>query len=69
MSEERGRALSAFSTAILLGSALGSFVFGIMAERFGYPAIFLTASGIIMATVVAFHRFGRPTEAAIEEDS
>jgi MFS family permease len=69
MSEERGRALSAFSTAILLGSALGSFVFGIMAERFGYPAIFLTASGIVLVTFVAFHWFGRPTEAAIVGDS
>ena len=68
-SEERGRALSAFSTAILLGSALGSFTFGVMAEQLGYRSIFLTASGIVLATYVAFHRFGGPTEAAIEEDS
>jgi MFS family permease len=66
-SKERGRALSAFSTAILMGSALGSFVFGVMAERLGYRAIFLTASGIVGATFVAFQRFGRQTGPAIED--
>ncbi len=65
--EERGRALSAFSTAILFGSAVGSFVFGVMAEWLGYRSIFLTASAIVVATFVAFHRFGRPTAAGIEE--
>ncbi len=65
--EERGRALSAFSTAILLGSALGSFVFGVMAEWLGYRSIFLTASAIVVATYMAFHRFGGPTEAMIED--
>jgi MFS family permease len=67
VAEERGRALSAFSTAILLGSALGSFVFGVMAEWFGYRSIYLTASAIVVATYGAFHRFGGPTEAPIEE--
>lgn len=66
-SEERGRALSAFSTAILLGSALGSFVFGVMAEWLGYRAIYLTAAGIVMATFVAFERHGRQTDEAMEE--
>jgi len=67
VAEERGRALSAFSTAILMGSAFGSFVFGVMAEWFGYRSIYLTASAIVVATYVAFHRFGGSTEALIED--
>ncbi|MGH7410994.1 MAG: MFS transporter [Candidatus Methylomirabilis sp.] len=56
--EERGRALGAFSTALLLGSTLASFVFGVVAERFGYPLIFLAASGIAIAAFVLFQRLG-----------
>jgi len=58
-SEERAQALGAFSTAILLGSGLASFVFGVMAERLGYPSIFLAAAGIAIAAFVVFHRLGR----------
>ena len=58
-SEERAQALGAFSTAILLGSGLASFVFGVMAERLGYPSIFLAAAGIVIAAFVVFQRLGR----------
>ena len=58
-SEERGQALGAFSTAILLGSGLASFVFGVVAEHLGYPPIFLAASGIAIAAFVGFQRLGR----------
>jgi MFS family permease len=58
-SEERAQALGAFSTAILLGSGLASFVFGVMAERLGYPSIFLAAAGIAIAAFVVFQRLGR----------
>lgn len=50
-SEGRGRSLGAFSTAMLLGHALASFTFGIIAERFGYRPIYLLASVI---TMIAF---------------
>jgi MFS family permease len=49
-SEERGRSIGAFTTAMLLGHALASFIFGIVAERFGYRLIYLTASVITIAT-------------------
>ncbi|MBI2902247.1 MAG: MFS transporter [Candidatus Methylomirabilis oxyfera] len=58
-SEERGQALGAFSTAILLGSGLASFVFGVVAEHLGYPPIFLAASGIAIAAFVGFQRLGQ----------
>ena len=57
-SEERGRALGAYSTALLLGSTLASFVFGVIAERLGYPPIFLAASGIAIVAFVLFQRLG-----------
>ncbi|MBI2883324.1 MAG: MFS transporter [Candidatus Methylomirabilis oxyfera] len=49
-SEGRGRSLGAFSTAMLLGHALASFTFGIIAEQFGYRLIYLLASAIAMTT-------------------
>lgn len=49
-SEGRGRSLGAFSTAMLLGHALAAFTFGIVAEQFGYRAIYLLASAIAMTT-------------------
>jgi MFS family permease len=58
-SEERAQALGAFSTAILLGSGLASFVFGVMAQRLGYPSIFLAAAGIAIAAFVVFQRLDR----------
>ncbi len=66
-SQERGRALSAFSTAMLLGSALGSVAFGVVAERFGYRAIYLAAFTIVIATFVTFQRHGRQGEENVEE--
>lgn len=57
--EERGRALGAYTTALLLGSTLASFVFGVVAEHLGYPPIFLAASGIAIAAFVGFQRHGR----------
>ncbi len=57
-SEERGLALGAFTTALLLGSTVASFTFGIVAEHLGYPSIFLAASGIAIGAVVAFHQIG-----------
>jgi MFS family permease len=56
--EERGQALGAFSTAILLGSGLASLVFGVVAERLGYPSIFLAAAGIPIAACLVFYRLG-----------
>ena len=58
-SEERAQALGAFSTAILLGGGLASFVFGVMAERLGYPSIFLSAAGIVIAAFAVFQRLDR----------
>ncbi|MBZ0168435.1 transport protein, belonging to the Major Facilitator Superfamily, of which narK is a member [Candidatus Methylomirabilis lanthanidiphila] len=55
-SEGRGRALGAFSTAMLLGHALASFTFGIIAERFGYRLIYLLASTIVMTTFMVLCR-------------
>lgn len=58
-SEERGRSIGAFSTAMLLGHALASFIFGIVAEQFGYRLIYLLASGIALTTFVILLRFRR----------
>lgn len=49
-SDERGRSLGAFSTAMLAGHALASFIFGMIAEQFGYRSIYLIASVITMTT-------------------
>jgi hypothetical protein len=38
---------------------LASFVFGVMAERLGYPSIFLAAAGIAIAAFVVFQRLDR----------
>ncbi|WP_337288065.1 MFS transporter [Candidatus Methylomirabilis sp.] len=53
-SQERGRSLSAFSTAMLLGNALASFIFGMVAEQFGYRPIYLVASGIAITTFLIY---------------
>jgi MFS family permease len=55
-SEGRGRSLGAFSTAMLLGHALASFTFGIIAEQFGYRLIYLVASAIAMTTFMVLFR-------------
>jgi MFS family permease len=52
----RGRSLGAFSTAMLLGHALASFIFGIIAEQFGYRPIYLIASAITMVTFMVLCR-------------
>lgn len=53
-SEERGRSIGAFSTAMLLGHALASFIFGVVAEQFGYRLIYLSASVITITTFVLY---------------
>ncbi len=58
-SEERGRSIGAFTTALLLGNALASFIFGMVAEQFGYPMIYLLTSGIVAMTFFVFLRFHR----------
>ena len=58
-SEERGRSIGAFTTAMLLGNALASFIFGMVAEQFGYPTIYLLTSGIVTITFFVFLRFHR----------
>jgi MFS family permease len=55
-SEERGRSIGAFSTAMLLGNALASFIFGMVAEQFGYRLIYLTASVMTIATCGIYFR-------------
>jgi MFS family permease len=57
---ERGRALGAFSTALLLGSAVASFLFGVVAEHLGYRPVFLIASIIALVAFVGLWRAGRP---------
>jgi MFS family permease len=54
--EQRGRALGAFSTALLAGSTAASFLFGIVAERLGYPPIFLAAATVALAAFAAVAR-------------
>lgn len=52
----RGCSLGAFSTAMLLGHALASFVFGVISERFGYRLIYLIASIITMTAFMVLCR-------------
>lgn len=61
-SEERGRSIGAFSAAMLLGHALASFIFGIVAEQFGYRLIYLLASGIAVTTCCVLFRFRKELE-------
>lgn len=56
-SEERGRSIGAFTTAMLLGHALASFIFGIVAEQFSYRLIYLLASTIAITTFFVMCRF------------
>jgi MFS family permease len=60
--DERGAALGAYTTALLLGSTFASFTFGIVAERLGYPSIFVTASAVAIGAVATFQRLGRRSE-------
>lgn len=61
-SKERGRSIGAFSTAMLLGHALASFIFGIVAEQFGYRLIYLFASGLAVTTYCILLRFRKELE-------
>lgn len=61
-SEERGRSIGAFSTAMLLGHALASFIFGIIAEQFGYRLIYLFASGLAVTTCCVLLHFRKELE-------
>ncbi|MBI2368924.1 MAG: MFS transporter [Deltaproteobacteria bacterium] len=45
---DRGRAVGVFSASFLLGHMSGSFGFGFLVEKSGYPTMFTTAAGLTM---------------------
>jgi MFS family permease len=73
--QERGAAMGTFTTAMDLGIGIGSIVWGMTAEAFGFPAMYVAASlmGLVGAALLlagAAHRGGRPSAAGeLEEKS
>jgi MFS family permease len=56
-----GRAQALFNGAFNLGVTSSSFVFGVVAERYGYRSMFLTASLAPLLAWAVFFVFGRAT--------
>lgn len=66
----KGAALSALSAAGDVGSALGAAVLGLVAEHFGYSALFYLSAGVV--AICTYHFYvtlvrGRPKSAPVTE--
>lgn len=55
----RGKVLGAYSASVLLGSASGAMVFGLVAEVLGYPWTFAIAASIIFTGFLIFSLLDR----------
>lgn len=54
--EKKGEIMGAYNAAIFLSSILGSALSGIIAENFGYPTLFLTATLLTLASIPLLER-------------
>ncbi len=53
----RGRFMTMYTLVFDLGGLLGSPVFGLIVQGFGYTALYCTAASFVLMGVVAFYRF------------
>lgn len=60
---ERGRAMTLITGAFHLGTTLSVVLFGWVAHRFGYPLVFVLASGVVCAGTLALYATSTPTAA------
>lgn len=56
---ERGRAFAICSVAFTLGGMLGSFIYGLVAQFWGFHIMYLTAGGVCLIGFIVFSLFGR----------
>ena len=67
--QERGAAMGTFTTAMDLGIGIGSVVWGVTAEAFGFPAMYVVASlmGLVGVAVLLGGTIGRGRHVAAGE--
>ncbi len=63
-----GRALSVYQTAVFGGMALGSWVWGMMADGFGLATAFMVAAACLAAGALAGLRYPLPPRSAMDLD-
>lgn len=56
---ERGRAFAICSVAFTLGGMLGSFIYGLVAQFWGFHIMYFTAGGVCLIGFIVFSMFGR----------
>ncbi len=56
---ERGRAFAICSVAFTLGGMLGLFIYGLVAEFWGFHIMYLSAGGVCLIGFIVFSVFGR----------
>ncbi|MER3446864.1 MAG: hypothetical protein C4291_08475 [Candidatus Dadabacteria bacterium] len=59
---ERGRAFAICSVAFTLGGMLGSFIYGLVAQFWGFHIMYLTAGGVCLIGFITFSVFGRDSK-------
>jgi MFS family permease len=59
---ERGRAFAICSVAFTLGGMLGSFIYGLVAQFWGFHIMYLAAGGVCSIGFIVFSVFGRDRE-------
>jgi MFS family permease len=59
---ERGRAFAICSVAFTLGGMLGSFIYGLIAQFWGFHIMYLTAGGVCLIGFITFSVFGRDSK-------
>lgn len=59
---ERGRAFAICSVAFTLGGMLGSFIYGLVAQFWGFHTMYLTAGGVCLIGFLVFSVFGRDSK-------
>jgi MFS family permease len=56
---DRGKAFAICSVAFTMGGMLGSFIYGIVADFFGFHIMYLAAGGVCFIGFIIFTMFGR----------
>ncbi len=56
---DRGKAFAICSVAFTLGGMLGSFIYGVVADFFGFHVMYIAAGGVCFIGFIVFSVFGR----------
>ncbi|MGH7802676.1 MAG: MFS transporter [Thermodesulfobacteriota bacterium] len=59
---DRGKAFAMCSVAFTLGGMLGSFIYGVVADFFGFQVMYIAAGGVCFIGFIVFSVFGRDRE-------